>query len=307
MGEGESKQTVQSTPLQEANTYDELVEQVEEVERLSQKYMNPKDHCRIECRIEPSRNTPQHPHPQHSDDSSSSSTSSSLPGMLVEKMWKSFTRVFVKKVPTLPPFWESRLTDEGQVFYVDHTTQSTHWEAPWSIPHAPVVAGPLAMTKCLTFRQWTWAYTRIKEAVASKEAELSKSQQALLGLSSSSSSITLPSSATTTTPTTASSTTGGEEQKKEKKVTMVLKEEPELRECVVCMERKPAIVLPCTHCFCQKCLDEWKSKGMELSTACPLCRTVGRPDDEWVLASEPTDEELATYLSHFLEVADEFK
>lgn len=32
--------------------------------------------------------------------------------------------------PTLPQGWQVAYTNEGQVYYVDHNTQSTHWTLP---------------------------------------------------------------------------------------------------------------------------------------------------------------------------------
>lgn len=32
--------------------------------------------------------------------------------------------------PPLPPGWEERVTEDGYVFYVDHTTRTTSWERP---------------------------------------------------------------------------------------------------------------------------------------------------------------------------------
>lgn len=58
----------------------------------------------------------------------------------------------------------------------------------------------------------------------------------------------------------------------------------DLEECVVCMARKPDIVLHCLvrltllkHAFCSECIADWHSRKND---SCPLCRgeTVGRGD-----------------------------
>lgn len=28
-------------------------------------------------------------------------------------------------------------------------------------------------------------------------------------------------------------------------------------ECVICFERKPEVILPCTHSYCTPCIEEW--------------------------------------------------
>ena len=56
--------------------------------------------------------------------------------------------------------------------------------------------------------------------------------------------------------------------------------------CSICQEAWPAIeqdasvsILPCRHCFCQQCFDEWSEKqgNRGLATTCPLCRRVVQP------------------------------
>jgi hypothetical protein len=41
------------------------------------------------------------------------------------------------------------------------------------------------------------------------------------------------------------------------------------KECVVCMETKPARLLVCNHEFCYDCIVKWS----RVSMTCPLCRT----------------------------------
>ena len=39
-------------------------------------------------------------------------------------------------------------------------------------------------------------------------------------------------------------------------------------ECSICLQNKTDLKLPCTHCFHEKCLEEW----FDSSPTCPLCR-----------------------------------
>jgi len=58
-------------------------------------------------------------------------------------------------------------------------------------------------------------------------------------------------------------------------------------ECCICMERKSSIILPCSHTYCEKCIDSWWESGREEQQSCPLCRqTIKDKGDQWVLMSE---------------------
>ena len=38
-------------------------------------------------------------------------------------------------------------------------------------------------------------------------------------------------------------------------------------ECCICMERKSSIILPCSHTYCEKCIDSWEeAEGVEFGT-----------------------------------------
>jgi len=69
-------------------------------------------------------------------------------------------------------------------------------------------------------------------------------------------------------------------------------------ECIICMEKRAEVVLPCTHKFCQKCLDSWSEK----SETCPMCRclTTDHSDQFWIV-DDTNDEQVNNYLVHFLE------
>jgi len=57
-------------------------------------------------------------------------------------------------------------------------------------------------------------------------------------------------------------------------------------ECCICMERRSSIILPCTHAYCEKCIDSWCESHAH---TCPLCRMkLKDKSDQWVL-SEPPD------------------
>lgn len=57
-----------------------------------------------------------------------------------------------------------------------------------------------------------------------------------------------------------------------------------LDECCICLERKPDVILPCTHSYCMPCIDQW---NIEHKT-CPVCReTLDTTDDGWVISEGP--------------------
>lgn len=62
--------------------------------------------------------------------------------------------------------------------------------------------------------------------------------------------------------------------------------ETSLMECCICMERKSSIILPCSHTYCEKCIDSWWERG-EDHQSCPLCRQkIKDKGEQWVLMSE---------------------
>lgn len=70
-------------------------------------------------------------------------------------------------------------------------------------------------------------------------------------------------------------------------------------ECMICMEKSVEVVLPdCNHAFCKKCLDEWTA----VSKTCPMCRSHTESNDTvWIMAENPTADQLFTSLSELLE------
>lgn len=73
--------------------------------------------------------------------------------------------------------------------------------------------------------------------------------------------------------------------------------DPDAKECPICMDAAPDVILPCAHAFCKKCLGAWAGKSAE----CPLCRQAqGDEDEQWVLAVEPSPAEIGAHLLRFL-------
>eukprot|EP01116_Phalansterium_solitarium_P009928 TRINITY_DN24283_c0_g1_i1.p1 TRINITY_DN24283_c0_g1~~TRINITY_DN24283_c0_g1_i1.p1 ORF type:complete len:232 (-),score=27.40 TRINITY_DN24283_c0_g1_i1:104-799(-) len=75
-------------------------------------------------------------------------------------------------------------------------------------------------------------------------------------------------------------------------------------ECIICMERKAEIMLPCTHAFCSTCINAWRTK----SDACPMCRrdSTNSGSDDWVLTgSGPDEAEVSSFLANFVSESPE--
>jgi len=64
-----------------------------------------------------------------------------------------------------------------------------------------------------------------------------------------------------------------------------------LDECCICLERKPDVILPCTHSYCLPCIEQW---NVDHKT-CPVCReTLASTDDGWVISEGPDSMDIAT-------------
>lgn len=57
-------------------------------------------------------------------------------------------------------------------------------------------------------------------------------------------------------------------------------------ECIICMERRPDVLLSCAHSFCCPCIEQWKVQH----SACPVCQQT--IDDDWVLSETPNADEI---------------
>ncbi|XP_015916901.1 RING finger protein 141 [Parasteatoda tepidariorum] len=66
-------------------------------------------------------------------------------------------------------------------------------------------------------------------------------------------------------------------------------ENPETEDCIICMERKPEVTLPCTHAYCLFCIEQWNVSNK----TCPVCReTVENTDESWVTPDIPNSSEI---------------
>ena len=64
-----------------------------------------------------------------------------------------------------------------------------------------------------------------------------------------------------------------------------------LDECCICLERKPDVILPCTHSYCLPCIEQW---NVDHKT-CPVCReTLASTDDGWVISEGPDSLDIVT-------------
>jgi len=58
---------------------------------------------------------------------------------------------------------------------------------------------------------------------------------------------------------------------------------------VICMDRKSQVMLPCSHSYCEQCIDAWQGSHRN----CPVCRaTVNSANESWVLSERPSADEM---------------
>ncbi|XP_078670014.1 RING finger protein 141-like [Branchiostoma floridae x Branchiostoma belcheri] len=69
-------------------------------------------------------------------------------------------------------------------------------------------------------------------------------------------------------------------------------QEEDDNECCICMDRRSEVILPCTHSFCQECIDKWNV----IHNTCPNCRGRNDPKDSWVMPDMPDSQEIRDYL-----------
>ncbi|KAK2157338.1 hypothetical protein LSH36_193g07041 [Paralvinella palmiformis] len=74
-------------------------------------------------------------------------------------------------------------------------------------------------------------------------------------------------------------------------------ESTEPEECCICMDRQAVVILPCSHIYCEQCIDQWSSDHK----TCPICRaTVQGNDDTWVLTEKPDKSQMAYEATGYL-------
>lgn len=57
-----------------------------------------------------------------------------------------------------------------------------------------------------------------------------------------------------------------------------------LNECCICLDRKPEILLPCTHTYCCPCIEQWNVT----KNTCPICQEkFDSTSESWVLTEIP--------------------
>lgn len=63
----------------------------------------------------------------------------------------------------------------------------------------------------------------------------------------------------------------------------------ETNECCICLDRKPDVILPCTHTYCCPCIEQWNMSNK----TCPMCQQEFKStDDSWVLSELPDVHEI---------------
>jgi Zinc finger, C3HC4 type (RING finger) len=61
-------------------------------------------------------------------------------------------------------------------------------------------------------------------------------------------------------------------------------------DCIICMERKPEVILSCLHTYCTLCIEQWNETG---SKSCPVCsQELLDTSDSWVPLEIPEPDEI---------------
>ncbi|GFU08987.1 RING finger protein 141 [Trichonephila clavipes] len=75
--------------------------------------------------------------------------------------------------------------------------------------------------------------------------------------------------------------------------------ETDAEECIICMERKPEVTLPCAHAYCLFCIEQWNVSNK----TCPVCRAaMENTDDSWVTPEIPETSEVNAEIKKALTV-----
>lgn len=59
--------------------------------------------------------------------------------------------------------------------------------------------------------------------------------------------------------------------------------------CIICMERKPEVILDCLHSYCTLCIEQWNETG---NKSCPVCCRDLHTKDSWVPLDIPEPDEI---------------
>lgn len=65
-----------------------------------------------------------------------------------------------------------------------------------------------------------------------------------------------------------------------------------MEDCIICLERRPEVILPCIHQFCTVCIEQWNERSMR--KACPICDQdlVNGTQDSWCNLEIPESDEI---------------
>ena len=59
---------------------------------------------------------------------------------------------------------------------------------------------------------------------------------------------------------------------------------PNEDECIICMDNRSEVTLPCAHSFCRNCIETWSGEHQ----SCPTCRnTISENDEFWEITERP--------------------
>lgn len=60
--------------------------------------------------------------------------------------------------------------------------------------------------------------------------------------------------------------------------------------CIICMERKPEVILSCLHSYCTLCIEQWNETG---NKSCPVCsQEMKDTSDSWIPLEIPEADEI---------------
>lgn len=60
--------------------------------------------------------------------------------------------------------------------------------------------------------------------------------------------------------------------------------------CIICMDRKPEVILACLHSYCSLCIEQWNETGKK---SCPVCSSeLKDTSDSWTPLEIPEPDEI---------------